>query len=80
MIFCKQSTLVSLETWVPCVPLLIDSSLQVPVYKDHDSNRELKNKNKKLNNDNYLSSKNISRNFSGAVVGSVGSVQFQIVP
>ena len=34
---------------------------------------------KKLNlkNDN---SKNISRNFSGAVVGSVGSVQFQIVP
>ena len=25
-------------------------------------------------------SKNISRNFSGAVVGSVGSVQFQIVP
>ena len=28
-------------------------------------------------NDN---SKNISRNFSGAVVGSVGSVQFQIVP
>ena len=26
------------------------------------------------------SSKNISRNFSGAVVGSVGSVQFQIVP
>ena len=28
-------------------------------------------------NDN---SKNISRNFSGAVAGSVGSVQFQIVP
>ena len=28
-------------------------------------------------NDN---SKNISRNFSGAVVGSVGSVQFQIFP
>ena len=28
-------------------------------------------------NDN---SKNISRNFSGAVVGSVGLVQFQIVP
>ena len=25
-------------------------------------------------------SKNISRNFSGAVAGSVGSVQFQIVP
>ena len=28
---------------------------------------------------NY-NSKNISRNYSGAVVGSVGSVQFQIVP
>ena len=34
-----------------------------------------KNFNKK--NDN---SKNIPRNFSGAVAGSVGSVQFQIVP
>ena len=32
---------------------------------------------KKLKNDN---SKNISRNFSGAVEDSVGSVQFQIVP
>ena len=30
-----------------------------------------------LKNDN---SKNVSRNFSGAVAGSVGSVQFQIVP
>ena len=29
-----------------------------------------------FNNDN---SKNISRNFSGAVVGCVGSIQFQIV-
>ena len=29
--------LVSLETWVPCVPLLVDSSPQVPVYKDHDN-------------------------------------------
>ena len=28
----------------------------------------------------FDNSKNISRNFSGAVVGSVGSVQFQIVP
>ena len=82
MLFCKQSTLVSLETWVPCVPLLIDSSPQVLIYKDHDKIIE----NLKiiyiyifiyLNNDN---SKNISRNFSGAVVGSVGSVQFQIVP
>ena len=27
-----------------------------------------------------INSKNISRNFSGAVVGSVGSVQFQIAP
>jgi len=34
-------------------------------------------KYKNLKNDN---SKNVSRNFSGAVVGSVGSVQFQIVP
>ena len=32
---------------------------------------------KKLNNDN---SKTISRNFSGAVEDSVGSVQLQIVP
>ena len=31
---------------------------------------------KKFKNDN---SKNISRNFSGAVEGNVGSVQFQIV-
>ena len=30
-----------------------------------------------IKNDN---SKNISRNYSGAVEGSVGSVQFQIVP
>ena len=38
----------------------------------------IKNLNlKKIKSDN---SKNISRNFSGAVVGSVGSVQFQIVP
>ena len=36
MLFCEQSTLVSLETWVACVPLLIDSSPQVLVYKDHD--------------------------------------------
>ena len=36
MLFCKQITLVSLETWVPCVPLLIDSSPQVLIYKDHD--------------------------------------------
>ena len=34
-------------------------------------------KNFNLKNDN---SKNISRTFSGAVVDSVGSVQFQIVP
>ena len=33
-------------------------------------------KNKKIKND----SKNISRTFSGVVVGSVGSVHFQIVP
>jgi len=39
------------------------------------SNKELKKK-KKLNGN----SKNKSRNLSGAVGGSVGSVQFQIVP
>ena len=38
---------------------------------------KIKKQLKNLKNDN---SKNISRNFSGAVVGSVGSVQFQIVP
>ena len=37
----------------------------------------MKNKVSNLKND---SSKNISRNFSGAVADSVGSVQFQIVP
>ena len=36
MLFCKQSTFVSLETWVPCIPLFVISSPQVPVYKDHD--------------------------------------------
>ena len=39
-------------------------------------NLKIKNKNK-LKNDNI---KNISKNFSGALEGSVGSVQFQIVP
>ena len=34
-------------------------------------------KTKNLKNEN---SKNISRKFSGAIEGSVGSVQFQIVP
>ena len=34
-------------------------------------------KSKHLKNDN---SKNISMNFSGAVAGGVGPVQFQIVP
>ena len=34
-------------------------------------------KNFNLRNDN---SKNISKNFSGAVADSVGSVQFQVVP
>ena len=38
---------------------------------------KIKKQLKNLKNDN---SKNISRNFSGAVAGSVGSVQFQIVP
>ena len=40
--------------------------------------RVIKNlKIKKLKNDNSI---NISRNFSGAVLGNVGSVQFQIFP
>ena len=44
-------------------------------YKNENlrSNKELK----ELKNDN---SQNVSRNFSGAVEGTVGSVQFQIVP
>ena len=37
---------------------------------------DLKKRKKNLSDN----SKNTSRNFSGAVVGSVGSVQFQIVP
>ena len=57
MLFCKQSTLVSLETWVPCIPLLINSSLQVLVYKDRDRVIENLKKIKNLNNDN---SKNVS--------------------
>ena len=24
------------RAWVPCIPLLVESSPQVPVYKDHD--------------------------------------------
>ena len=77
MLFCKESTFVSLETWVPCILLLVDSRPQVPVYKDHDRVIEdFKIKFKYLYNDNSI---NIFRNFSGAVVGSVGSVQFQIV-
>ena len=35
---------------------------------------------KKLKTKKNDNSKNISRNFSGAVVGNVGSVQFLIVP
>ena len=37
-------------------------------------------KSLKIKKNKNNSSKNISRNFSGAVVGSVESVQFQIVP
>ena len=40
---------------------------------------DLKLKKIKLKNDSK-NSKNISRTFSGGVVGSVGSVHFQIVP
>ena len=38
-----------------------------------------KNKHKKKKND-HKNSKDISRTFSGVVVGSVGSVHFRIVP
>ena len=46
--------------------------------ENYRSNKEVNNKKivKNLKTDN---SKNISRNFSGALEGSVGSVQFQIV-
>ena len=37
-------------------------------------------KNLKIKNFKNDNNKNIFRNFSGAVAGSVGSVQFQIVP
>ena len=37
-------------------------------------------KNKKKIKKIFLNSKIVSRNFSGAVEGSVGSVHFQIVP
>ena len=40
---------------------------------------KIKKKLKKLKNDSK-NSKNISRTFSGVVVGSVGSVYFWIVP
>ena len=43
----KHSRLVSLETWVPCIPLLVDSSPQVPVYKNHD--RVIENLKIKIN-------------------------------
>ena len=35
---------------------------------------------KVLKKNNHKNSKNISRTFSGGVMGSVGSVHFQIVP
>ena len=38
---------------------------------------KIKGRLKNFKNDN---SKNISRHFSGAIVVSVGSIQFQIVP
>ena len=37
MCFCKWSTLVSLESRIPSIPLLIDSSPQVPVCEDRDT-------------------------------------------
>ena len=41
---------------------------------------DLKNFKKLKKKNDHKNSKNISRRFSGAVVGSVGSVHFQIVP
>ena len=49
----------------------------VPLPSPKRSNRGIKNKIKKLKNDD---SKNISRTSSGVVVDSVRSVHFQIVP
>ena len=49
----------------------------VPLPSPKRSNRGIKNKIKKLKNDD---SKNISRTFSGVVTDSVWSVHFQIVP
>ena len=46
------------------------------IIEDLKKKKKIKKKNT-LKNDN---SKNISKNFSGALVGSVGSLQFQIVP
>jgi len=41
---------------------------------------KIKKKLKKKKKNDRKNSKNISRTFSGVVVGSVGSVHFQIVP
>ena len=49
----------------------------VPLPSPKRSNRGVKNKIKKLKYDN---SKNISRTFSGVLVGSVGLVDLLIVP
>ena len=48
------------------------------VIEDLKNLKKLKKKRKKMND--RKNSKDISRTFSGGVVGSVGSVHFQIVP
>ena len=47
--------------------------------KKNEEKEKKKTKNKATKNDRK-NSKDISRTFSGVVVGSVGSVHFQIVP
>ena len=47
------------------------------VIEDLKIKKKLKKKKKK---NDHKNSKDISRTFSGVVVGSVGSVHFQIVP
>ena len=42
--------------------------------------KEKKNKQTNIKKNDRKNSKDISRTFSGVVVGSVGSVHFQIVP
>ena len=42
--------------------------------------KSLKKRRKEKEKNDHKNSKNISRTFSGVVVGSVGSLHFQIIP